>query len=246
MEAWIYSLTYTQALTDTLTADVGGEYDVNRALGEGFMDSYDVDFGLSKTWGDRWYANFNVVYGRSETGYTDVSIRTFVILSFPEHRQSISETSDIEHQDSGNNQDLRTEYRYTSGGLSDRLDVIAGNDIWLNSFNTDLHANYTGNRGQFGVLQQTIGPTGQPGQDVTTLTAATGIAYAGGHVTYGQPITDSFAIVTRPKEWSETFDVNPGPDNTYYRQGRRMGGRDWLQASQLLSVCAAQVQQCPT
>ena len=64
------------------------------------------------------------MYGRSETGYTDVSIRTFVILSFPEHRQSISETSDIEHQDSGNNQDLRTEYRYTSGGLSDRLDVI--------------------------------------------------------------------------------------------------------------------------
>lgn len=223
--AWIYTLSYSQQLSKTVTGSVSGNYIVNRALDQQYQDSHQGEIGLAKTFGYGLYANLTAGYGATNRGTDEWRVHSFLSYSMPERRQTVSVTSDVEHTEGGKRQDLRADWRYSRGGRSNRLEVLGSVKDGLDTDDGSLDATYTGNRGQLGFSQNAYGNEGRQVQHVSRAIANTGVAYTGGRFSWGQPISDSFAIVTRPSHWKkeQAFDVNPGPDETRDARADRWG-----------------------
>lgn len=222
----LIDLSISAPLHENLHGTIGTSYQAPRAEFAGTPrapDGHSFSLNLNARISESW--NLDATYARRT--YLDIQgeSRFFVNLVWLEPRtaksqasltyDSLSQQTQAQVQaNSGRHQTLGT---LTSGN--------SGNNSKLAQ--ADVGYIYNGNAGLAGARQVVTRSTDADSRDIawrTDLTFASAIAYAGGHIGFSRPISDSFALLTADASIGDrTLVVNPSESSypgTEVRRGR--------------------------
>lgn len=195
------SAAYTQDLPWQLSGSVSGTYVIGRDVETG--DRYGVDVSLARNFGGNLSAGLNAGYeqttaARAESGIAG-GFKAALRLSYRiDQHSSIDATHDARYSQS------QLTYRHQEGtGIGSwsaqaELDRTASGGSDPDGYGVNGAFSYTANRADISLSQHT-GLAGLNTSNVeqrSSVTAATALAFADGHVAVGRPVSNGFAIVT--------------------------------------------------
>lgn len=181
-------------------------------------DAYEDEETIRLTYGTRFTENINVILdvdwasgGASEgTGFRVALVRRF----------GASGSARAEYDTQGERGRLGYQ---TSGGRGVGAWSAAANlDVDPDLYGLNGSVSYAANRADLGIAHGTAysGPAGGVTDQRTSVRAATGIAFAGGRVAVGRPVSDGFVLVQPYKGARDVrIEVEPSPDGYYARSG---------------------------
>lgn len=181
---------------------------------DGFEDERSIRLTYGRRITDRLNMIFDVDWG--DGGFADgTSFRIALV-----HRMGDTGSARAEYDSAGER--ARLGYQ-TSGGRGVGAWSASGNlDVASDTYGLNGSASYAANRADLGIAHATA--YSQTADEIsdqrTSFRASTGIAFAGGQLAIGRPVSDGFVIV-RPYAGARdvTIEVEPSPDGFYARSG---------------------------
>lgn len=207
---------YTRGINKNLSASLSGTYGSYDTTA-GPTNSFSLRLGINRKWEEGLNMNVGVTHTKSTAGTEELSVALFLIWSFPEEKQVISVIHNTADRSS------RLDWGYNPGEGINSANYGAAIRDNTTEQGYSAQAQMEGNRARLGLSHEmvlsktdTVGttPNKRDSNNVTTLLLGTSLAYAGGHLAIGRPITDSFAIVAPVKNLKgQRLDVNPQGEN---------------------------------
>jgi outer membrane usher protein len=204
------ALNYSQQIIANIGAGLGGSYTKNRAILEGYQDSYLMNYTLGKSWRGGWNSSLIASHGKNIVGQTQKSI--FFLLSFqiPDSGHSVSYTLNTP------NHSNRVDWRYISPKRSNQWNANAGVEKSSEQNLVDSQIGYVHHRGELSLAHQAVDTSAGNRRQSGRLRVASALSYADGNFGMSRPIADSFAFVVKPAAWKgEELPINPGEDDSY-------------------------------
>ena len=220
---------YTQGISRNLSLNAGGALRYFDG-GSGLINSFTLNGGVNQRWDNGLSASATLTHTKSQVGEEDVSIFIFLLWSFPKEKQIISAI----HNSADSSSRVDWSYNPTTGADSANYSAAIRDSATEQGYSGQVL--YEGNRARTGVSHEVIlskqpdpNATGasanqKVSNNVTTLTLGTSVAYAGGHVAIGRPVSDSFAIIAPIENLKgQRLDVNPNGEDSYLAKSDSWG-----------------------
>ncbi|MDO9337897.1 MAG: fimbrial biogenesis outer membrane usher protein [Caulobacter sp.] len=181
-------------------------------------DAFEDEQSVRLTYGRRLTDKMNVIFDADWAEGGTAGGATFRVSLVRRFGTSGSMRAEYDSRDSR----VRLGYQ-TSGGRGVGAWSGAGNlDLGKDLYGLNGSLTYAANRADLGIAHSTAYSqvTNDISDQRTSLRAATGIAYAGGRVAVGRPISDGFVIV-KPYAGGKdiAIEVEPSPDGYYAKSG---------------------------
>ena len=226
--AFSFTGTHSRGISRETTMNVSLGYRVNRTKLHSTDDSYLINLGFGRRWNEGISANFSMGHEKSVSGKEDISAKVFLIWSFPKERQFITATHDTSSGSS------RLDWNYQpstgTGGLTTKATI--NKTPISNGYNGSI--DYTANRARISAIGLVDIKKGDPNQTPPLesisnkafgVQLGTALVFAGGHLDFSRPVSDSFAILAPLKNLEgQNVRINPQSDGTYVAQTDFMGG----------------------
>lgn len=195
---------------------LGGDYSFYRRISELTRDSYRINYSLGKSWRSGINGNLVASTGKDSLGRTEKSIFFFLSYQLPKSGQNVTYTMNTP------NQSHRVDWRYID--RTGRLTLNTATETNEASKSVESQVFYSGARGDLTVAQQAVNSITGDRQMIGRLRLASAIVFADGVFGWSRPVSDSFALVTRPPDWGdETIDINPDTNGSYAAQINNWG-----------------------
>ena len=212
---------YSQGITRNTSLNAGGALRYFNTK-DGLQNAFVANIGGNRRWDNGLSASATMTHTKAEAGAEDISIFLFLLWSFPKEKQIVSAISNS----SDSSTRLDWSYNPSTGADSANYGASIRDSKTEQGYSGQML--YDGNRARTSISEEVIlskqpdpAATGasanqKVSNNVTTVTVGTSIAYAGGHVAIGRPISDSFAIIAPVDNLKgQRLDINPNGEDSY-------------------------------
>ncbi|MGZ3804138.1 MAG: fimbria/pilus outer membrane usher protein [Pseudobdellovibrionaceae bacterium] len=212
---------YSQGLSRSLSANFTGSYRLFDSL-TGKQEAYVLGAGANKKWDNGLSLSASISHTKFQAGNEELNLFTFFLWSFPKEKQIITAIQNSSDQSTR----LDWSYNPSNGADSSSYGATLRENQKERGYSAQIL--HEGNRIRSTLSHEVIfskqpDPTAtgdevnkKPTNHVTNISLASSLAYAGGHLAIGRPVTDSFAIIAPVKNLNgKRLDINPLGEDSY-------------------------------
>lgn len=212
------SASYSQSIFWNVAARLSGTYQFNRNKLPGIVDSYSGTLSFVRVFDVGIQTSASLTRRVSQANIVENS--AFLLFSWviPGTNHFLNASQDTGRHAS------RMEWRYNSPQLVGGYNAGLSYERTPQNHRVDALAEHIGNRGNLSAAHNMLAETGGGRtSQLTSLRGGFSLAFAGGKLGVGRPITDSFAIVAASDALSgQTIGINP--NSAEFHEARA----DWL------------------